>query len=109
MSITEHESDPDMKCSECGSIEALARCVGCGGAVCPQHRGGTGDLSDGYACLSGPCVMQVFMGIPRQASAISDVSHLRVRHGVSHRREIAMFAIVILLLCCAVVAVSWFL
>lgn len=37
-------------CKECGSQEDVTPCTGCGKPVCPGHRFGSGELSDGYQC-----------------------------------------------------------
>jgi len=37
-------------CSVCGSIEEVIQCKYCKKPLCPSHRVGTGDLSQGYTC-----------------------------------------------------------
>lgn len=42
----------ETRCYYCEETEKLDTCRRCMKPVCPQHRWGTGDLSDGYYCLS---------------------------------------------------------
>lgn len=44
-----------MKCKNCESTEDVAACARCGSSICPSHRWGTGELSDGYYCTGGTC------------------------------------------------------
>lgn len=42
----------ETRCYYCEETENLDACRRCMKMVCPQHRWGTGSLSDGYYCLS---------------------------------------------------------
>ena len=43
---------PIFHCHDCGNRDNLTVCVTCGERVCPSCRCGTGELSDGYECVS---------------------------------------------------------
>lgn len=42
--------EPVKKCAHCPSTTNIDYCRSCMRPVCPNHRWGTGDLSDGYRC-----------------------------------------------------------
>jgi hypothetical protein len=54
--VSTRETSMDQKmeahCYYCEETENLDACRRCMKMVCPQHRWGTGELSDGYYCLS---------------------------------------------------------
>lgn len=62
------------RCRWCKAADAerrpLCECVICGELVCPSCRAGTGDLSDGYTCLSA-CAGKYWARVRRRSTTRS--------------------------------------
>lgn len=62
--------EPVKKCEYCSSTEHIDYCRSCMRPVCPNHRWGTGDRSDGYrctpSCVEGSSSMAFIMGPERR-------------------------------------------
>ena len=56
-------------CTPCE--ESPVRCAECGKHVCPQHRIGTGALSEGYSCSLGCSLIHAGM-VPRPKETFTE-------------------------------------